>query len=116
MCKDKKFSIKELQTDIHKCAVFHGWWDDKDPFSPDVAGAKIALMHSELSEALEAIRNDNPPDEHCPAYSSLEIELADTIIRILDFAEARGLNIEGAVLEKMGYNRNRPFRHGGKVL
>lgn len=75
-------------------------------------GEKIALIHSELSEALEALRHGNPPDEHCPEFSSFEIELANALIRVLDTSAQQGLDIGGAVLAKMRFNETRPHKHG----
>lgn len=57
------------------------------------AGELIALMHSELSEALEAARHGNPPDDKIPEFTGLEAELGDTVIRIMDFAQKRGLRV-----------------------
>lgn len=94
---------------IHANAVDHGWWqtDRSD-------GETIALIHSELSEVLEALRDGNPPDAKLPGFSSAEIELADAVIRILDFAGARGYRLGAAVLAKHTYNVTRPHKHGGK--
>ena len=74
----------------------------------------IALMHSELSEALEAYRHGNGPSEHIPAYSGVEEELADVVIRIMDHGAARGFKVAEAVLAKMEFNSRRPVKHGGK--
>lgn len=76
----------------------------------------IALVHSELSEALEAMRHDNPPDKHIPQFSSIEAELADVVIRIMGYAKARGWNIPKAIEAKMEYNSTRSYRHGGKLF
>ncbi len=74
--------------------------------------ASICRMHSELSEAVEALRHDNPPDSHIPKYSGIEAELADVIIRILDTTAEHRLDVAGAILAKMKYNAKRPYKHG----
>ena len=80
----------------------------------DSAGeqAEIARMHSELSEWIEGVRHDNPPDQHLNHLSCAEVEAADCIIRIFDTCAKRNYNIGRALLEKIEYNRTRPFKHG----
>lgn len=92
---------------IHKNARNKGWWDEERN-----EGEAIALIHSELSEALEALREGNPPDRHCPEYTSVEVELADAIIRIMDFAAGMGLQVAEALAAKVAYNEGRPYKHG----
>lgn len=73
------------------------------------------LVVTELAEAMEAYRVGNPESEEIPGFSRLEEELADAVIRILDFAGGASLDLEGAILAKMSYNDGRTFRHGGKL-
>lgn len=71
----------------------------------------IALMHSELSECLEGIRKPQQ-DEHCSEFTSEEIELADCIIRIMEYGAAFKLRLSEAILNKHKYNKTREFKHG----
>ncbi len=104
-------SCQEMQEAIHNNAVEKGFWENS---GKEFDGVKIALMHSELSEALEVMRNGDKKSEKVPQISHLEEELADTVIRIMDFAEARGLNLGVAIVLKHRFNCNRPYMHGGK--
>lgn len=92
----------------HGLAKRAGWWND--PATGELKdrndGEMIALMHSELSEALEGLRK-NKNDDHLPHRKSVEVELADTLIRIFDFAGARNLDLAGALIEKLAYNQRR---------
>lgn len=79
-------------------------------------GELIALIHSEISECLEALRHNNPPSENVPEISAAEEELADTLIRIMDMAFHRKWNVPRALFLKMEYNKTRPYKHGGKMF
>lgn len=61
--------------------------------APRNNGEDIALIHSELSEALDALRHGNPPDQHCPTFPNLNIELADAVIRIFDMSGRLGIDL-----------------------
>ena len=100
--------LREIMDRINKYAHDKGWWSRPREF-----GTLIALVHSELSEALEAER-ENKQSDKIPEFTGVEEELADTVIRILDMAAELKLDLIGALKAKMDYNDSRPYRHGGK--
>lgn len=121
-------AINKLATEVYQNNKEKGFWEDyftltnlSDNYVKDSAQAKavhslfiaqrIALIHSELSEALEADRKDLM-DDKLTHRKGLEVELADALIRILDMAGGLELDIGGAVEEKLAYNKSRPYRHG----
>lgn len=103
-------ALEQLAYLCHQNSVLHGFYEGEDCKS---VPTKIALMHSELSEMLEGHRRGthNRPDEHCPEFTNEEIEAADVLIRLFDFAGWRGLRIGQATIAKMTYNEGRPFKH-----
>ena len=97
--------LEALQSSIH--AENYKWWHDKDGNRLERnKGELLCLMHSELSECMEGERKDLM-DTHLPNRKMAEVELADTLIRILDYAGAFNYNVAGAVLQKLLFNRTR---------
>lgn len=105
--------INDLAKDIHENAVEHGWWDEERGF-PEI----LALIHSEVSEALEEYRNGHAPTESYFSENGkpegIPFELADVVIRVFDYCGRAGIDIESAIAQKHEYNKTRPYRHGGK--
>lgn len=100
-----------LQRVCHGQALDAGWWHNPHSGAPlrdnpMLFATKIALAHSELSEALEGDRKGRM-DEHLPHRLAAEVELADAVIRIFDTAGGFQMNLAEAIVEKLAYNRRR---------
>ena|SRR5579859_6975650 len=107
-------TIQQLCKSAFDQAASKGWHDVARSFGDD-----IALITSELSEALEAYRDGyhyNYTEVHEGKPEGIPSELADACIRIFDLCERRGIDLEAAIKQKMEYNETRPYRHGGKIL
>ena len=129
--------IHKISKEIHANAVNKGFW----PKDQNI-GEKLMLIVSELSEAMEAHRNDNfckdiskvgealtsaysYPDKEliqkdfihifeAKVKDKFEDELADTAIRLFDLAEAMNIDLSKHIWLKMSYNKTREYLHGKK--
>ena len=107
-------AINALVAQTHGAAKAAGWWKANDfdlvaiirertRFGLALVAEKLCLIHSEVSEAMEGARKDLM-DDKLPHRKMIEVELADALIRIGDLAGALGLDLGGAVVEKMAFN------------
>lgn len=105
---DIKDSINKIVYVCYNNAYKAGWHTDIDTGElKDInIGEKLALIHSEVSEAMEGARKDLM-DDHLPHRKMEEVELADAVIRIFDLSGRRGWDLGGAIEEKLEYNKNR---------
>jgi NTP pyrophosphatase (non-canonical NTP hydrolase) len=113
--------LNNLRDSIHDESVQAGWYIKHDAVkqilaneNPELADfyemvrelSYISLIHTEISEAVEGCRKEIN-DDHLPHRKMVEVELADTIIRILDLCGRRNYDIGGALVEKVAYNKTR---------
>ena len=119
---DTAVFLNVLRDEALRIARAHGFTDASIP-------EDIALMHSELSEALEDFRSGKSATEVWYEGGSavressviakpcgIPSEMADIIIRVMHFCGKHGIDIQKAVAEKMRYNDSRPHKNGGKVI
>jgi NTP pyrophosphatase (non-canonical NTP hydrolase) len=121
---EQSIIIGECVIECHSRSLKAGWYTNPktgERLERNV-GEMLALIHSEVSEALEGHRK-NLKDDHLPNRPMVEVELADTLIRVFDLAGYLGLDLGGAYAEKLAYNLSRAdhqlenrAKEGGKAF
>lgn len=117
--------VDALAVSINEWAKQKGFWnvplstsvleqlapEDKRWLDNLIKSQKLALVTTETSEHVEAIRKPDVPSA-LEGYTAEEEECADQIIRLLDFAAQYKLRIGAAIIAKMAKNEGRPYKHG----
>lgn len=108
MTDEFKRVIEEIGEEIIQVNAANGWdvattasWQDQNKVP-----AVLALIHSEVSEGLEAFRHND--------VDNFAEEMADAVIRIIDLTYGLGIDLGEAILAKIEVNKTRGYRHGGK--
>ena len=106
-----KSGWREASHYVHEIAAGQGFWNEGDQRHPT---HPIALAMSELGEALECYREGGfeKPDKNIAGRSGVEVQLGDVLGILMDMSEGYGLDLVGAMLDKMEFNKSRGYLHG----
>lgn len=120
-------TFRDLQDLMNEIAVTKGWHNPTKTF-----GEQVVMMHSELSEVIEAFREPNSNVAEVYTFEKtihqmmvanytvkpegVPIEFADLVIRMLDTCSHYNIDLIDAIILKALYNTTRPHRHGDKAL
>lgn len=108
-----RWAYGAMANEVLRTHIAKGWAEGVNTDDHNWRGNQIALMHSELSEGLEGLRK-NLMDDKLPHRAMIECELADTVIRIMNFGSQCGFDVAGAIVEKAEFNKGRAYKHGDK--
>jgi NTP pyrophosphatase (non-canonical NTP hydrolase) len=104
---------KQEMAAIHYTAQLKGFWDV--PYSPDVILAKMCLIHSEVSEAMEAYRKQQGSERILEEFADVFIRMYDLIVALEEFGVIEHSDIDWVIREKMSVNAQRPRLHGNLI-
>jgi NTP pyrophosphatase (non-canonical NTP hydrolase) len=103
-------TLEEYQVEVRQINEANGWFESERTFGED-----IALLHSEVSEMLEAYRDHGLKDVTLDSKpEGVGSEAADVLVRLLDTCERYGIDLRYELERKLAYNSTRGYRHGGK--
>lgn len=114
---DVRDHLEDMQRKVTEWCERKGWKGEGS--APVTFGDTMALLHSEVSEALEAYRDWGLADATIGEGLKPEgvgSEFADVLIRLLDDCDRYGVDLRFEFERKMAYNEKRPYQHGGRIL
>lgn len=123
MTRDDAFAISRMAHEVHCTNQINGWWEDRVAIAAahpngkhQVILAALALVTTEISEAVEAVRKHDPTTwADTKTKDTFARELAGATLRIMDLAAWTGVDLGEAIRAELEANKARGHRHGGKA-
>jgi len=123
MTPDDAFAISRIAHEVHCVNHINGWWHDRNAiarYHPNgkhqVTLAALALVVSEVAEAMEAIRKHEADTwTDTTTKDTFARELAGATVRIMDLAAWTGVHLGEAIRAELEANKARGYKHGGKA-